>query len=85
MSPNKATRCRLQRCSSATKVCMAKTKIFFALILQMECSICEQKFSAGERRPKVLPCGHSYCLPCVRQLPNKECPVDKKVSGVDFG
>ncbi|XP_034233497.1 uncharacterized protein LOC117640740 isoform X2 [Thrips palmi] len=44
----------------------------------MECQVCLEQFNLVERRPKVLPCGHSYCLKCLQQLPTKVCPLDKK-------
>ncbi|XP_034232834.1 uncharacterized protein LOC117640440 [Thrips palmi] len=44
----------------------------------MECQVCLEQFNLVERRPKVLPCGHSYCLKCLQQLPTKECPLHKK-------
>ncbi|XP_034246332.1 uncharacterized protein LOC117648168 [Thrips palmi] len=44
----------------------------------MICSVCMEQFDSAERRPKVLPCGHSYCLKCLIQLPSKKCPVDSK-------
>ncbi|XP_034256435.1 uncharacterized protein LOC117654237 isoform X2 [Thrips palmi] len=49
----------------------------------MECDVCMQHFDSEERRPKVLPCGHTYCISCLRQLPAKQCPVDKKVFQLD--
>ncbi|XP_034239124.1 uncharacterized protein LOC117644047 [Thrips palmi] len=49
----------------------------------MECDVCMQLFDSAERRPKSLPCGHTYCLSCLEKLAQKECPVDKKVFQVD--
>ncbi|XP_034256496.1 uncharacterized protein LOC117654250 isoform X4 [Thrips palmi] len=46
---------------------------------EMECNICLEPFDATERRPKVLRCGHSYCVKCLGRLADKKCPVDKKV------
>ncbi|XP_034256517.1 uncharacterized protein LOC117654250 isoform X11 [Thrips palmi] len=45
----------------------------------MECNICLEPFDATERRPKVLRCGHSYCVKCLGRLADKKCPVDMKV------
>lgn len=46
----------------------------------MDCSICFEKFDSEDHRPKVLQCGHSFCLSCLDQLPVKKCPVDRQVS-----
>ncbi|XP_034252131.1 uncharacterized protein LOC117651833 [Thrips palmi] len=45
----------------------------------MECSVCFDVYDVDGRRPKVLPCGHTFCLPCL-QNPNfgNECPQDRK-------
>lgn len=40
----------------------------------LECSICMEPF----RVPATLPCGHSFCSPCLVQLPVRECPLCKK-------
>ncbi|XP_034242629.1 cell wall protein AWA1-like isoform X2 [Thrips palmi] len=45
----------------------------------MECQVCFEKFNAVERRPKVLPCGHTYCLQCLKELPRQRCPTDRKI------
>ncbi|XP_034232270.1 uncharacterized protein LOC117640118 isoform X3 [Thrips palmi] len=45
----------------------------------MECHICTQRFDPRDRRPKVLPCGHSFCLKCLRRLESKKCPLDNKI------
>ncbi|XP_034248436.1 uncharacterized protein LOC117649639 [Thrips palmi] len=44
----------------------------------MECHVCFEEFDCHKHRPKVLPCGHSFCLQCLDRLPVKECPVDAK-------
>lgn len=44
----------------------------------MDCVRCNRPFVTGERPliPKVLPCGHTVCLGCLReQLPVSECPI----------
>ncbi|XP_034246150.1 E3 ubiquitin-protein ligase TRIM32-like [Thrips palmi] len=45
----------------------------------MECQVCMLAFDDRKHRPKVLPCGHSYCLCCLKQLRSRRCPVDSKV------
>lgn len=49
-------------------------------LFQMDCDICLELFDSSERRPKVLPCGHTYCLRCLGELRKKACPADRKVS-----
>lgn len=46
---------------------------------ECSCSICEEAFDAGARMPRVLPCGHTYCHECLRQLSAKNfiCPEDR--------
>ncbi len=40
------------------------------------CAICFGDYEEeGERRPKLLPCSHTYCLGCLRLLPK---PMEKK-------
>ncbi|XP_034243505.1 E3 ubiquitin-protein ligase RNF166-like [Thrips palmi] len=45
---------------------------------QMECSVCFEQFDSVVRRPKMLACGHSFCLPCLQRLTPKRCPLDNK-------
>lgn len=45
----------------------------------MNCGVCLEPFDETLRRPKSLPCGHSYCLACLQSLQRKECPFDRKV------
>lgn len=37
----------------------------------MECSICLQEFL----EPRILPCGHTFCALCIRQLTEKLGPI----------
>ncbi|XP_034252565.1 uncharacterized protein LOC117652040 [Thrips palmi] len=48
--------------------------------LKMNCFMCFEEFNSCERRPKVLPCGHTFCLRCLLDMPftGKVCPVDNK-------
>ena len=45
-----------------------------------ECGVCFKSYSHNEKKPLSLPCGHTFCLECLRQL-NKhaliKCPFDK--------
>ncbi|XP_034242745.1 uncharacterized protein LOC117646123 isoform X2 [Thrips palmi] len=43
---------------------------------KMECQICLENFNVADHRPKTLPCGHSFCLQCLKRLPTKTCPND---------
>ncbi|XP_034236251.1 uncharacterized protein LOC117642302 isoform X2 [Thrips palmi] len=45
----------------------------------MECQVCLEQFDAASHRPKVLPCGHTFCLKCIHNLRNRKCPLDSKV------
>ncbi|XP_026290757.1 RING finger protein 225-like [Frankliniella occidentalis] len=42
------------------------------------CDICIEQFDLGERLPKVLACGHTLCLSCVRRLPDRRCPTCRR-------
>ncbi|XP_034236237.1 uncharacterized protein LOC117642301 isoform X2 [Thrips palmi] len=50
-----------------------------SLFLQMECQVCIQRYDATIRRPKILPCGHTFCLKCIEELHTRKCPLDSKV------
>ncbi|KAK3911124.1 E3 ubiquitin-protein ligase TRIM32 [Frankliniella fusca] len=43
----------------------------------MDCSVCQEDYNEEERVPKVLPCGHTVCLQCVRRL--QQCPTCRTV------
>ena len=52
----------------------------------VECTLCMEPFSdVGVHAPHVLPCGHTFCLGCIRNLPmsNRMCPVDRRVLPAD--
>ena len=40
----------------------------------LECSICFQVF----QNPRMLPCGHTFCLQCIQQTNGRLCPLCKK-------
>ncbi|XP_026290056.2 uncharacterized protein LOC113214794 [Frankliniella occidentalis] len=44
----------------------------------MECNLCAELFDGAERLPKVLPCGHTACLQCLRRLPDRGCPTCRR-------
>ena len=45
-----------------------------------ECGVCFKSYNHSEKKPLSLPCGHTFCLECLRQI-NKhsiiKCPFDK--------
>ena len=55
----------------------------------MDCSICNEDFNEKVHRPISLnPCGHSFCLKCINQLPNQVCPncrIDIQSKTVNYG
>lgn len=45
----------------------------------LSCSLCQELFDSGDRCPRMLPCGHTYCQRCVAGLfskPPVHCPED---------
>ncbi|XP_048754936.1 tripartite motif-containing protein 59-like [Ostrea edulis] len=34
----------------------------------LRCHICNEKYNQVERHPKSLPCNHTFCLPCLKQV-----------------
>ncbi|OWF35983.1 tripartite motif-containing protein 2-like [Mizuhopecten yessoensis] len=34
----------------------------------LRCHICNERFDQSERSPKSLPCNHTFCLPCLKQV-----------------
>ena len=48
---------------------------------EITCSICEEIYDLDERKPLLLPCSHSFCRNCIRQMQtnnNSQCPVCRK-------
>ena len=47
-----------------------------------ECGVCFKYYNFNEKKPLSLPCGHTFCLDCLKQI-NKQsqikCPFDKSV------
>lgn len=47
----------------------------------LECGICLEQFNESKRKPVVLPCGHTICIPCISLMAKDnsvECPFDHK-------
>ncbi|XP_034241548.1 heterogeneous nuclear ribonucleoprotein A1-like [Thrips palmi] len=46
-----------------------------------ECDICFNDFDQAERTPKLLPCGHTFCLACLLAVVRSDssCPKDRKL------
>ena len=45
-----------------------------------ECGICFKPYNHNDKKPMSLPCGHSFCSDCIRQLYKHQmikCPYDK--------
>ena len=45
-----------------------------------ECGICFKPYNHNDKKPISLPCGHSFCSDCIRQLYKHQmikCPYDK--------
>lgn len=52
----------------------------------LECSICLECFDSNEKKPLILPCGHTFCRQCVKDIKdnNSECPFDRKPVDLPF-
>ena len=49
------------------------------------CSICKEQYNDTTRLPKILPCGHTFCQPCISHQCEQGlfiCPKDKKVHSI---
>ncbi|KAM3932723.1 E3 ubiquitin-protein ligase TRIM32-like [Leptodactylus fuscus] len=45
----------------------------------VHCTICTEKYNEADRRPKVLCCGHTFCMKCLQELHNRSLhPAVKK-------
>lgn len=45
-----------------------------------ECGICFKAYNHNDKKPISLPCGHSFCFECLKQLYKHQmikCPYDK--------
>ena len=51
----------------------------------LECKICSVTYNTTDRKPLVLPCGHTFCKVTISDLINKKqqgaiiCPFDNKI------
>ena len=45
----------------------------------MDCSICFYEYNETDRRPMVLPCGHTFCYSCMCDIIRtcRVCPQDR--------
>lgn len=34
----------------------------------LHCTVCTEKYNESDRRPKVLCCGHTFCMECLQEL-----------------
>lgn len=45
-----------------------------------ECGVCFKQYNHSEKKPLSLPCGHTFCLECLKQINKQQvikCPFDK--------
>ena len=64
-----------------------------ATLVDITCCICEEVYDLEERKPRLLPCSHTFCSCCLQQMKtidNNLCPVcresweDKSVDSLPF-
>ena len=68
-------------------------KLVNEIIEHAECAICNEIFDDGAHLPKMLHCGHHFCIECINSLERSrrgeetilECPFCKKESVVGDG
>uniref|UniRef100_H2YQB1 RING-type E3 ubiquitin transferase n=1 Tax=Ciona savignyi TaxID=51511 RepID=H2YQB1_CIOSA len=56
----------------------------------LECGVCGEQFSlSGDKVPRLLLCGHSFCHDCLTRLPVQAhslvCPMDRQITDVGSG
>ncbi|XP_071941604.1 uncharacterized protein [Antedon mediterranea] len=39
------------------------------------CKVCTNQYTMQERRPKLLPCTHTYCMSCIASVNPRHCPT----------
>lgn len=44
---------------------------------KLSCAVCGEEYSTYKSIPFVLPCGHTFCLPCTGKLKPQKCPYCK--------
>lgn len=45
-----------------------------------ECGVCFKPYNHQDKKPLALPCGHSFCLECLKKMTKNAvitCPYDK--------
>ena len=51
-------------------------------VSRLECGVCYTKYNENDRKPKSLPCGHTFCNICVEKMYKSgegiRCPLDQK-------
>nr|CAB3267237.1 ZF(Bbox/RING)-4 zinc finger protein [Phallusia mammillata] len=60
------------------------------LLSVLECGVCGEQFSlSGDKVPRLLLCGHSFCHDCLTRLPIQAgslvCPMDRQITDVGSG
>ena len=59
---------------------------------ELECPLCLEEYvnnDNSENAPKILPCGHTLCCRCIKQIKKKYnnqiiCPIDRKKDNISF-
>ena len=52
----------------------------------LQCKICCESYNKTDRKPLILPCGHTFCKDTISKLINKkqqnaiECPICKTIT-----
>ncbi|XP_052133598.1 uncharacterized protein LOC113217539 [Frankliniella occidentalis] len=46
--------------------------------MECDCDMSAEAFDGTKQPPKVLPCGHTACLQCLRRLPGRSCPTCRR-------
>ncbi|XP_050416590.1 tripartite motif-containing protein 55 [Patella vulgata] len=44
----------------------------------LRCQVCREKFDREERTPKSLPCNHTFCQPCLKQVFDHSQPSSRR-------
>jgi hypothetical protein len=51
-----------------------------AILNELNCPVCYDRFNKSTRKPTVNSCGHTFCNTCFnRQWPRNECPMCNKL------
>nr|QRM16693.1 protein ORF4 [Anguillid herpesvirus 1]QRM16818.1 protein ORF4 [Anguillid herpesvirus 1] len=67
-----------KRVEKTTNELEVKAALFDKILEVLNCSVCLSDFGG---KPKCLPCGHSFCTACIRQLNKRDkiCPTCRRI------